>query len=164
MQHVLSGLAERSGRLRLAAEDGSGLPLAVCFFDRGLAIGELHGAWSPELAPRHSDWRSIRELATLKCLGIIGGPQVQRDRIPQRRLERDTDATRTLHRRASLFKADDGRGIANAHVGEGRNLPPGIQVCRDCRCLAVGDERPGELVGPEIFRYRYGEDAPLPSR
>src|SRR5205807_2306378 len=116
-----------------------------------------------ELAPGHSHWRSIGKLATLKCLGIIRCPQVQRDRIPQRRFERDTHPTRTLYRRASLFKADEGRGIANAHVREGRDLPPGIQVCRDCRCLAVGDERPGELVGPEILRDRYGEEAPLPS-
>src|ERR1700676_631589 len=164
MQHVLPGLAERSGRRRLAAEGGGGLPFAVCFFDRRLAIGELHVAWSPELAPRHGYWRSLRGLATLKCLGIIGGPQVQREWIPQCRLKRDTDSTRTLYRRASFFKAYEGRGIANAHVGEGRDLPPGVQVCRHCRCLAVDNERPGELVGSEILRYRYGEEAPLPSR
>src|SRR5260370_24164849 len=111
----------------------------------------MEGAWSPELYPRHRRWGGIARFATLKCLGIIGGPQVQGERIPQRRLERDTDPARALYRGASVFEADDRRGVSNAHVGEGRDLPSGIQMCRDRRCLAVGYERAGEILGPAIL-------------
>src|SRR5580704_12028952 len=164
MQHVLSRLAECRSRRRLAAEDRGGLPLAFRLFDCGFVVGELHGTWSPKLAPGQGHWRSIERLAALKCLGVVSGPHVQRDGIRHRRLKRGADPARPLCRWASFFEADDGRGVANAHVEEGRDFPSGIQVRRDRSSLAVGDNRPGELLGPEILRYRYGEDAPLPSR
>src|SRR4029077_3710276 len=157
-------LAERSSRRRLAAEDRGGLPLSFCFFHWRLAVGELHCTRSPELAPGYSHRSAIGRLSTLKCLGIVGGPHIQRDWIRQRRLQRDAHPLRPLRRRAPFFKADDGRGIANAHIEEGRNFPPGVQVRRDCGCLAVGYDRPGELLSPEILRHRYSENAPLPSR
>src|SRR5712692_9880651 len=163
-QHILSRLAEGGGRRRLAAECRGWRHFTLCFFYRRSVIGHRHTALSAKLAPRHGHWSNPEALGRRpRYLGIIGNPNRQCERIRQRRRKGRAAPTRALYAELSLFEADEGWSVS-ARLYERRDLVQWIKAHRNYGGLTVDDQRPGELLGPEILWHRHSVDAPLPAR